>query len=187
MYQALFPELTGKWCEINLNEHAKHTALPLEDPHVCARWINHLHSLLGVDYSYGGYLEDRSVLWKNHYMNEYIHLGVDFNVPAKTPVHSPVTGVVREVWFDPDMHGGWGGRVIIERNNILYIFAHLDLQSVWVGDIIAQGDIISVVGTPETNGGWFPHLHVQCTPASVAVTHDGYATSGLGTLNPLTL
>jgi len=185
MYQRLFPTLTGKWVEINLNEHAKNTSLALEDPYICAMWVNSLHKKLGVDYSFGGYLEDRSVLWQNHYMDNHIHLGVDFNVPVNTVVFSPVAGEVVATWCDPDTNGGWGSRIIIQRENVLFVLAHLASVVVPLGTDVDEGDMIGMVGIPEVNGGWFPHLHVQCVLADNPFLADGYAASDMGTLDPL--
>ena len=94
----LFPELIGKRSTlIDLNLEAKkwlasrstESVNPLLDPTICQNFVVECHQKLGIDFSYGGWLEDRSTLWRGSYLDQkrkYIHLGVDFNVPAGTQV-----------------------------------------------------------------------------------------------------
>ena len=117
-------------------------------------------------YTYGGYLEDREFTWQKTYLEKdkkFIHLGVDINVPANTPVFSPIDGRVIDILVDTDEDIGWGARVIVEPSRAghpLLLFAHLAPDIVSLGRI-QQGDSIGLVGTYPQNGNVFEHLHVQ--------------------------
>src|SRR3989338_11078822 len=112
----LFPEIkSAKWTKINLNTESLKTNIDTSNSAACNEWVKSLHVARKVDYSYGGFLEDRSNLWKNHYNKEigaFIHLGVDFNVPAGTKVALAKRARVEHVMIDQDQHGGWGGMVV---------------------------------------------------------------------------
>jgi hypothetical protein len=64
------------------------------------------------------------------------------------------------------------------------LFGHLAHEGLpRPGERLAKGAPVGTVGTPEANGGWYPHLHLQSlsTAAWEAVRHapdtllDGYA------------
>jgi murein DD-endopeptidase MepM/ murein hydrolase activator NlpD len=191
IFQKLFPQLAGrKWECVNLDALARidfpglgrtREANPLNDPAACARWIDRLHERLGVDFTYGGYLEDRSHLWRGHYqeaLGRFIHLGVDYNVPAGTDVFAARRMKVQEVKKDEDQDGGWGGQIIflLPETDLYVIYAHLehtDLPA--VGRTFEEGEKVGVVGSSSVNGGWFPHLHVQCVAGALPDGVDGYA------------
>jgi len=140
---------------------------PLLDPHLCHEMIQEAHAHLGIDHSYGGWFEDRRVLWKDSYLEKgqhWIHLGVDFNVPAKTRVVATWKATMELVDDDTPMIGGWGPRVILRLKDdpdLILIFAHLGEVSCKAGDKVKPGDTLATVGSPPHNGMWFPHLHVQ--------------------------
>lgn len=170
----LFPKLKNKTIGyLNLDTESKDLGLKFQDvsqfldPNFCEDFVNRLHEKNKIDYSYGGWLEDRSYLWHGSYMEKeknFIHVGVDFNVPYMTKVCSDVTGKVVIVDADyPDV-GGWGNRVIIyiPKEKVYIIYAHLDKKGLpKVGDKIIPGSTIGFVGKTPNNGFWFPHLHVQ--------------------------
>jgi murein DD-endopeptidase MepM/ murein hydrolase activator NlpD len=172
----LFPELYGKRSvSINLNLEAKawmslhsdRTSNPLLDPEACQAFVTACHRKYGVDFSYGGWLEDRSTLWQGSYLDQdqkYIHLGVDFNVPTGTRVTLDRAATVIRIDNDyPDKHG-WGTRIIVQepQADVVVLFAHLDQAlNITVGDQLTAGSIIAKVGEPPFNGDWFPHLHTQ--------------------------
>lgn len=138
---------------------------PLLDPVECQRMIDDMHDALGVEWSYGGWLEDRGRLWRGTYITERntpLHLGVDLNVPAGTPVASNLTMRCFRVESDhPEPHG-WGTRVIMVLGDGTYlVYAHVQDVRCKPGDFVYGGDVFAEVGTPEINGGWFAHLHVQ--------------------------
>ena len=193
MYQKLFPELSGNdkvWRYFDLGylstlffpADVNTRGNPLLDPHTCSRWVENMHKLFYCDYSFGGYMEDRTHLWRDSYLTKdhrpnphnpksglkTVHLGIDFNVPCGTLVHSPVAGEVIDVFVDKDTEGGWGGRVAVKLDSwkmygetalVLGHLAHNGLPS--VGDKIAVGDSLGFVARYPENGDWYPHLHVQ--------------------------
>jgi hypothetical protein len=139
----------------------------LLDPETCQRMIDSAHAEIGCLWSYGGYLEDRTHLWRLSYLEDsggFVHLGVDCNVPAGTVVAAPYDCVVRHLFDDGDAPQGWGPRIILEPRDAklpYLILGHLQPLSWSVGQSIAHGDTISRVAPPPYNGRWFPHLHIQ--------------------------
>ncbi len=163
------------WARVNLDrEAALHTVAtrdnPFLNPAYCERFVQQLAEREGAKHTYGGYLEDRSFLWRDSYLTSqfgddgFVHLGVDVNVPESTPIYCPVPFRVVEMFCDRDQNGGWGGRVVVETNKgALVVFAHLDLNPLPV-DLgwNEPGDFpLGVVAPSCLNGGWFPHLHLQ--------------------------
>lgn len=140
---------------------------PLLDPQTCLAMIHDAHARLGIDHSYGGWFEDRRVLWKDSYLERgqnWIHLGVDFTVPAHTKIAATWKGIVEHIDDDTPEVGGWGPRVIVrlkDTPNIILFFAHLGAVCCEKNDHLKPGDVFATVGAPPNNGMWFPHLHVQ--------------------------
>ncbi|MCX6714579.1 MAG: M23 family metallopeptidase [Candidatus Uhrbacteria bacterium] len=153
----LFPRLTKQGVTTN----------PLLDPQTCLRMVQDAHARLGIDHSYGGWFEDRRVLWKDSYLEKgqhWIHLGVDFTVPTGTSVAATWKGTVEHVDDDTPEPGGWGPRVIVrlkDASDMILIFAHLGKIICKKGDRLKPGDVFAEIGAPPNNGMWFPHLHVQ--------------------------
>ena len=170
MFQLLFPQYERRrWVylplgTLALGEQKVGQGNPLLDPGFCQRWVKRLHRRYRASCSYGGWFEDRAILWQGHYMEtgRTFHLGVDFNVPEKSRVYSPANARVVEAWHDNDTVGGWGGRVILEVRLRLYlVLAHLGRIRIDTGNQVRVGQFIGSVGGPTNNGNWFPHLHVQ--------------------------
>ncbi len=170
----LFPQLKNKTIGyLNLDTEARKMNLAEQkisqflNEDFCDNFVNNLHKKHKIDYSYGGWLEDRSYLWHGSYMekeNNFIHVGVDFNLPYKTKVFSDVVGKVVIVDSDYPEPGGWGNRIIIymPKEKVYIIFAHLDKKGMpKVGEKISVGSTIGFIGKTPDNGFWFPHLHVQ--------------------------
>jgi len=142
---------------------------PLLDPQICQRMVAECHRARGVDWSYGGYFEDRRRLWRGSYLavrGGFLHLGVDFNVPQGTWVATVEEALVTLVDEDADLDGGWGPRVFLKpltarRLRIVQVFAHLQGVRVEAGERLAAGTVFAEVGGPPRNGNWHPHLHVQ--------------------------
>lgn len=140
---------------------------PFLDPHTCHQLIQNEHARLGIDHSYGGWFEDRRVVWKDSYLERHqmwTHLGTDFAVPAETPIAATWNGVVEHIDDDTPEVGGWGKRVIVrlaDNPNIVLIYAHLGRVDCKEKDLLGLGDVFATVGAPPHNGMWFPHLHVQ--------------------------
>ncbi len=173
LYNAIFPDLVAKgdWGYVNLNTLAKamRNLLSLKEdenpclsPVVFKKWVGFLHELNNINYSYGGFLEDRSILWKNHYQKpgEAIHYGLDFSVPLNTNVYMPVDGTLVDLMIDKDQDGGWGGRLIFNFDEYFLLFGHIVINDT-SKDFYKAGDIIGTIAPATTNGGWWPHLHFQ--------------------------
>lgn len=175
MLEKLFPQFDVKdWHEINANRLAQailrhfdfETGEPFRHPMRVNKWLTFLTEVLGVKYTYGGYMEDRGTLWAGHYMkpDEATHLGIDYNVPLDTEVFMPAAGKLVYSVIDTDQNGGWGGKLIFEslRDNKPYIiFGHLK-DIVTKERVYEEGEVIGRIAEKERNGNWFPHLHVQC-------------------------
>lgn len=176
----LFPTLKNKKsAEINLNESAKKWLAkqgtrfndpainPFNDPVICVEMVEEVHQELGVDFSYGSYMEDRSFLWRGSYLEEsgtFIHLGVDLSVPRDTSVAIDFDAEVVLVDYDYPEIGGWGKRVVVRHKtkDIYLIYAHLDRDiHVKAGDNLSKSQVFAKVGHAPYNGNWWPHLHVQ--------------------------
>src|SRR3989344_1544361 len=114
----IFPKLrTGRWGEVNLNRESLAINLELTDPRVCETWVDRLHHFKGIEYSYGGFLENRATLWKHHYnakSKAFTHLGIDITVPRYTEVTIPSPAEVVHVMENGDDEGGWGGRILFK-------------------------------------------------------------------------
>jgi murein DD-endopeptidase MepM/ murein hydrolase activator NlpD len=130
-------------------------------------WLKELESLFGGK-SYGGFLENRSAIFDHrHDTKKVIHLGVDYWVDVGTPVISPVEGTIMNLRSSKNesCRGGWGNRVDILSGGKVYMFAHLSPESICgkqSGDKVLEGDVLGSAGAREHNGGWRPHLHLQC-------------------------
>lgn len=180
LHERLFPQLRkARWGQVNINElavdvnellgplfeAAKLDNNPFLDPDTCEKWKNFIHKVKGVEYSWGGYMEDRGVVWKGHYHDEgaTMHVGVDYYVPTNTQVMLPVDNCkLVDVLNDPDQWGGWGGKLVFEWGKGYIILAHLKDMVGEVGKVFRQGDQVGVIAESTKNGGWSPHLHVQC-------------------------
>ncbi len=181
----MFPQLKGKKpALINLNDDvyapfAVRSALseeqesPFLRPDVCAAEVGTALAERGAEWGYGGYMENRSQVWKGLYLTRtgsFLHLGVDYYVPEGTIICADFPAIIHHVDHDPDMQGGWGGRVVLRPDpplagpyhDFLFIYAHLaSVEGLKVGDRIPAAGTFASVGSSAKNGGWFPHLHVQ--------------------------
>ncbi len=174
----LFPTMVNKKRGyVNLNIEAQEwvkskryslNSNPLLDPVICQTMVNDVHNKYGLDYSYGGWMEDRSFLWRGSYLESrqiFIHLGIDCNVPAGTLIACPERCDVLKIDSDYPEQGGWGNRVIVQllTKPICLIFAHLsNAITCKVGDTLKAREVFGTVGSPPFNGNWFAHLHMQC-------------------------
>lgn len=134
----------------------------------------------------GGYLEPRPIYTSTAYdkIGNYgresrtVHLGVDFWLPAYTPVHAVLDGeVVTAVNDAGDKE--YGGLVILKHtiNDLEFytLYGHNTVESVLKhkpGDIIKKGEKISELGDYPENGNWAPHLHFQVMLSLLDYTDD---------------
>jgi len=97
-----------------------------------------------------------------------LHLGVDFFVPANTPVYAPLDGIVF-AFADNAAHQDYGPVIVLEHKSAEHptfytLYGHLSRESLGgltVGQPIAKGQQLAAVGSSDINGGWTPHLHFQ--------------------------
>ena len=97
-----------------------------------------------------------------------IHIGLDLFLPAGTPVHAPLDGVICAAANNATSQDY--GPVIILRHStddgasFFTLYGHLSqgsLTNAKVGRAVAKGERFATLGTPEENVGWTPHLHLQ--------------------------
>tara|TARA_B100001250_G_scaffold141374_1_gene120956 strand:- start:9226 stop:12252 length:3027 start_codon:yes stop_codon:yes gene_type:complete len=123
----------------------------------------------------GGYLEPRAIYTTDKYgksgnsgnENRTIHIGLDFWLPPKTPVHSIFDGEVVVATNDAG-EKEYGGLVVLKHKTKYFdfftLYGHNSVKSATkhsVGDKIKKGDKISELGNYPENGNWPPHLHFQ--------------------------
>ncbi len=123
----------------------------------------------------GGYLEPRPIYVTDAYKTEgnsgpqyrSVHLGIDFWLPAYTPVHALFDGIVHIAINDAG-DKEYGGLVILKHLvdglEFYTLYGHQTIESVEkikVGDKITKGHKISELGPPPENGNWASHLHFQ--------------------------
>jgi murein DD-endopeptidase MepM/ murein hydrolase activator NlpD len=173
----IFPNLNNRpFGYVNLNEWAQAwlkraygrypNPSPLLKPRICSAFVREVHDTLSLDWSYGGWLEDRTELWQGNYLAEgdkYLHLGVDFNAPVGTSVAIDMGGKIIRVDSDKDQNGGWGTKiaVMLHDANIILIYAHIDLVGLKQGDAVKSAQVIGKIAPSTRNGNWYPHVHVQ--------------------------
>jgi hypothetical protein len=164
----MFPTLKNKkfgYC--NKNEAAKLMSRDKDflDPEVSASLTRYITKhIIEADHYYGGYMEDRSFVLKNSYLepSKFLHLGMDFWVPAGTPVCVDTLCQIKQVYCDTPEVSGWGTRVILYADDDNYlIYGHLNPISWKVGDWLLPKEILGTIGDRHHNGGWSDHLHVQ--------------------------
>ncbi len=97
-----------------------------------------------------------------------VHLGMDLFAPPGTPVHAPLAGVVH-AFTDNAAALDYGPLIILKHETgggepFYTLYGHLSresLEGLRVGAGVASGESFATLGTPDVNGGWPPHLHVQ--------------------------
>ncbi len=117
----------------------------------------------------GGYNEKRnnmyiSPIYKN---GRNVHMGVDFWMPAGTPVYSFFEGKVLS-FRDNNNPRDYGPTVVTEHQlgdrELYALYGHLStecINNLEKGQELKKGEKIAEMGTEEENGGWVPHLHFQ--------------------------
>jgi murein DD-endopeptidase MepM/ murein hydrolase activator NlpD len=93
-----------------------------------------------------------------------MHEGIDIGVGYRTPIHAAAAGVV--VWAG--WLGGYGNLVVVDHGNgLATAYAHASAILVAVGQQVAQGETISLVGSTGNSSG--PHLHFEVRVNGIAV------------------
>lgn len=100
--------------------------------------------------------------WRTHpiFKSRIFHTGIDYAVPLGTPIKAANSGkVIYSGWY-----GGYGKVVIIDHGSCTgspttTLYAHMSKQKVVVGQKVARGQTIGLVGTTGYSTG--PHLHFE--------------------------
>ncbi len=123
----------------------------------------------------GGYLESRPIYTSDKYdrignegnEKRCLHLGLDFWLPEKTPIHLPFDGEIEIVSNDVG-EKTFGPMVVVKHKNknssFFTLYGHLSVKSltkIRVGDKLKKGDCLGWIGDLNENGNWAPHLHFQ--------------------------
>jgi murein DD-endopeptidase MepM/ murein hydrolase activator NlpD len=87
------------------------------------------------------------------------HAGQDIAAPTGTPIVAATAGTVAIV-ETPDQSGGYGNYTCIDRGGgFATCYAHQSVVFVHVGQVVAQGQLIGLVGSTGASTG--PHLHFE--------------------------
>jgi murein DD-endopeptidase MepM/ murein hydrolase activator NlpD len=93
-----------------------------------------------------------------------LHEGIDITAPTGTPIWAAAAGtVIYAGWL-----GGYGNLVVVDHGNgLATAYAHASAILVFVGQSVAQGETVSLVGSTGNSSG--PHLHFEVRVNGVAV------------------
>ncbi len=187
----------SKWAgtqELSLNAmfpNAKKEAITLLDLSIGSTWLGHKNEYEDDDiFSFkidqlqkenphtiiaGGYMEPRPIYTTDAYKREgnngnewrTYHLGIDFWLPALSPVNAMIDGEIYSV-HNNDNHKDYGPTLILKHeveSLVFYtLYGHLSKHSLdlWkVGDKVKAGNLLCYLGDANENGHWSPHLHFQ--------------------------
>ncbi|HXG75174.1 MAG TPA: peptidoglycan DD-metalloendopeptidase family protein [Gaiellaceae bacterium] len=98
-----------------------------------------------------------------------LHEGIDIAAASGTPIRAAAAGtVIHAGWL-----GGYGNLVVVDHGNGLSTaYAHASAILVGVGQSVAQGETIALVGSTGNSSG--PHLHFEVRVNGTAVDPLGY-------------
>lgn len=123
----------------------------------------------------GSYLEDRAIYTDEHFISSFdrgwrrtLHLGIDLFDDALVPVFAPLDGVVESL-VDTGMAQDYGPLLILRHEpepglRFYTLYGHLSRKfpdGIAVGAPVKAGQKIALLGAPDENGSWPPHLHFQ--------------------------
>lgn len=122
-----------------------------------------------------GYLEKRAFYNTENFSRKgpnglefrNIHLGVDFWIPAKTPIAAIFDAEV-VISYNNNIHKDYGPLIVLKHalNSIEFytLYGHLSLDSLTLSPkekFIKKGEVFGYIGNATENGHWAPHLHFQ--------------------------
>ena len=93
-----------------------------------------------------------------------MHEGIDISAALGTPIWAAAAGtVIHAGWL-----GGYGNLVVLDHGNgLATAYAHASAILVGLGQQVAQGETIALVGSTGNSSG--PHLHFEVRVNGVAV------------------
>jgi hypothetical protein len=122
-------------------------------------------------YGVGRYAEKRPGLYKGELYStgRDFHLGIDLAAPPGSPVYAFDDGEILS--FQNHLRPFDYGPTLVTKHrfkgeNLYVLLGHLSLESLSglkTGEPIEKGQAIGWVGNKKENGGWEPHIHVQCS------------------------
>ncbi|GAB2175353.1 aminotransferase class III-fold pyridoxal phosphate-dependent enzyme [Dongia sp. agr-C8] len=121
----------------------------------------------------GRYGEDRSIYDADTGSERRtVHHAIDVYAPAGTPVLAPLPGRIAMIGNDTSLDG-FGGIVVLEHeqgtpHRFWTFYGHLapaSLADKAIGAPVEQGAALGVLGTPQENRNWPPHVHMQLMTA----------------------
>jgi 4-aminobutyrate aminotransferase-like enzyme len=155
---------------------------------------------IGEEYDRGGqiwlgyYFEPRLIYTEPAFRNgpwlasdrRTVHLAIDAFAPAGTAIHAPMDATVHVV-ENRTGHLDYGGVVILahdtpDGDRFYTLYGHLNPEvcdTLTPGQTIPKGTAFCMLGLPEQNGGWAPHIHFQ-----MALTLDGLGNDWPGVGDP---
>lgn len=162
-----------KYARLDLShDNPELAGLEISDPEICQAYIESVLRKSGRSVAFGGYLEKRNLydsprfIQRASYLRD-IHLGMDFWAPAGTAIRVPLSGTLHS-YANNAGPGNYGPTIVLRHDmeNISFhtLYGHLALESLSglsPGTPFERGDILAVLGSPEVNGGYAPHLHFQ--------------------------
>ena len=181
----------------NKNDVSSFDYLPADLRQRClARQADTVHHYIGrydenrmAMYSSALFVDDTTNTIQDFSGLRTLHVGLDIDGPAGTPVYAVCAGTIHQVGKNPAL-GDYGNVVVIQHeippanktNNdaatprtFYALYGHLDDATVaqWnVGNAVAAGAVVGRMGALHENGGWLmPHVHFQLSVAPPA-THD---------------
>lgn len=88
-------------------------------------------------------------------VNPY-HTGIDIANSNNTKISSSTDGIVVKT---EEMNKYYGNNIEIEKDGVIFKYAHLNKIDVKQGDTVKQGDIVGLMGSTGMSTG--PHLHFE--------------------------
>jgi murein DD-endopeptidase MepM/ murein hydrolase activator NlpD len=93
-----------------------------------------------------------------------LHEGIDITAPTGTPIWAAAAGtVIHAGWL-----GGYGNLVVVDHGDgLATAYAHASVILVALGQEVAQGETVALVGSTGNSSG--PHLHFEVRVNGIAV------------------
>ncbi len=164
----------------------------ISEPELTARLFGQMQAA-GVEVGIGRYNEPRLIYTAPMFATgetltderRTVHLGLDLFAPAGVPIYAPLAGKVAFCTIN-DQPQDYGGLIILKHTPVdgpefytLYgHLSHASPQQWHVGQSVAAGQQLGVLGIPAENGGWTPHLHFQII-TDLLDEGDGFPGVGL--------